>query len=197
MRSGSDVPERGVWLPLSGDTSPLQSTGERGLTYGPRGLRRKVLPHRRVRVFICAVILSLALGEAINVSITEADQPASPKMGGPCEYKAYKGKARIVSVHKKDLPPRRRDPAYQGYEVTFSFHPEERIEESYVHVEGKTYTLLLNNSWYPGPKFIQKYAIEVGKCFEAYLKVITRGSCTPIIFDFPGIDLSDYFESEG
>ena len=126
----------------------------------------------------------------------EPEKSAPMVFGGPCEYKEYKGKATIVSICKKELPSGYGGPSYESYEVKFSFSPEEEIEESFAKVEGREFTLKLTNSWYPGPKFLEKYGIEAGKSFDCYLKVITKGTCTPILFDFPTIDLSDYFESE-
>lgn len=54
--------------------------------------------------------------------------------------------------------------------------------------------LRLKNSWYPGPRFIKKYAIAPGKSFACTLRIITRGTCTPILFDLPKIDTADYSE---
>ena len=125
------------------------------------------------------------------------DKPAERRVvGGPCEYKAYRGHAKIVSIHEKELPPKVGVPSNVVYEVKFSFTPHEEIKERYGQVEGKEYLLLLANSSYPGPGFLKKYGIKAGKSFECYLKVITRGTCTPVLFDFPTIDLGDYFESE-
>jgi len=125
------------------------------------------------------------------------DKPAERRVvGGPCEYKAYPGRATIVSVQKKERPAKAGASLSAVYEVKFSFTPHEEIEEGYGQVEGKEYLLLLANSSYPGPWFLKKYGIKPGKCFECYLKVITRGTCTPVLFDFPAIDLSDYSESE-
>ena len=117
-------------------------------------------------------------------------------VGGPCEYKAYRGHAKIVSILEKKLPLKVDEPSNVVYDVKFSFTPHEEIKERWVQVEGKVYLLLLSNSSYPGPGFLKKYGIEPDKCFECYLKVITRGTCTPVLFDFPTIDLSDYSESK-
>ena len=125
------------------------------------------------------------------------DKPAQRRVvGGPCEYKAYMGHAKIISIRKKELHTNVSGPSNVAYEVRFSFTPHEEIEAGYGQAEGKEYLLLLANSSYPGPGFLKKYGIEPGKCFECYLKVITRGTCTPVLFDFPAIDLSDYSESE-
>jgi len=117
-------------------------------------------------------------------------------VGGPCEYKVYGGHAKILSIHKKDLPPEVGGSSNVVYEVKFSFTPDEEIKEAYGQVEKKEYLLLLTNSSYPGPGFLKKYGIEPGKYFGCYLKVITRGTCTPVLFDFPTINLTDYSESE-
>jgi len=125
------------------------------------------------------------------------DKPAQRSIvGGPCEYKAYRGHARIVSILEKEIQLNVGEPSSVVYDVKFSFTPHEEIKERWVQVEGKEYLLLLVNSSYPGPGFLKKYGIEPDKCFECYLKVIIRGTCTPVLFDFPAIDLSDYSESK-
>jgi len=124
------------------------------------------------------------------------ESPSKRVVGGQCDYKKYKGRATIISIHRKELSDKYRGPAYENYEVKFTFYPDETIQEKHGQVEGKEFLLLLKNSWYPGQKFLKKYAVEKNKSFDCYLKVITRGTCTPILFDFPTIDLSDYFETQ-
>ncbi|MBW2543982.1 MAG: hypothetical protein JRD43_00640 [Deltaproteobacteria bacterium] len=119
-------------------------------------------------------------------------------VGGPCEYKSYRGIATITSVREtEENQESRGGPSCQDYVVRFSFSSDEKIEESYGNVEGKEYALKLTNSWNPGAKFLKKYGIKSGRNFECYLKVITKGTCTPVLFDFPAIDLGDYFEFNG
>jgi hypothetical protein len=117
-------------------------------------------------------------------------------VGGPCHYKSYPGQATILSVQKREGPARGNGRVGKEYEVKFSFTPADDIEEDWVRVEGKGYLLMLTNSRHPGPAFLKRYGIEPGKRFECDLKVITRGTCTPVLFDFPTIDLSDFFEGE-
>jgi hypothetical protein len=125
-----------------------------------------------------------------------SDQRPPPKMvGGPCEYKTYTGRAEIISVRLIALPKGHPGPPHENYEVKFIFFPNQRIDESYAQVENKPQLLTLTNSWYPGPRFLEKYGIAEGKTFDCRLKVITRGTCTPVVFTFPEIDLGDYFES--
>jgi len=146
-------------------------------------------------VLLCTIFLVLGCGRWVSALESLKKDSTSRVVGGPCEYKEYKGTARIISIRHKTMPKTHGGFSYEPYEVKFSFHPDERIEESFAQVEGREYTLMLNNSWYPGPKFLHKYGIEVGAYFDCGLNVITKGSCTPIIFDFPDINLSDYFEN--
>ena len=115
-------------------------------------------------------------------------------VGGQCDYRQYKGTATIVSVQRRELPDHYRGPTYEQYEVKFSFQPDETIRERHGQVEGKEFLLLLRNSMYPGLKFLKKYGVEDGSTFDCYIKVITRGTCTPVLFEFPAIDLDDCFD---
>ncbi|MHC1632007.1 MAG: ABC transporter substrate-binding protein [Methanotrichaceae archaeon] len=60
---------------------------------------------------------------------------------------------------------------------------------------GREYLLQLCNSWYPGPRFLEKYNITEGAIFGCTLSLITKGTCSPIVFKFDEIDNCDYFES--
>jgi hypothetical protein len=143
-------------------------------------------------LFLTVVVFPVCGG-----SCMATEKPSSKQLvGGPCQYKEYPGRAVIISVKKMDTLDRPNATTANAYEVKFSFTPDEEIEEDWVRVEGKEHQLLLANSTFPRPGFLKKYGIEPGKCFECYVKVITRGTCTPVLFDFPTIDLSDYSERE-
>ena len=44
----------------------------------------------------------------------------------------------------------------------------------------------------PGPGFIKKYGLAAGKKLPATLMLIVRGTCSPVVFEFEGIDLKDH-----
>ena len=158
----------------------------------------KKLDHFKI-YFVLFLIVLFTQGCTDVVSGTDRGEKMQTQrvVGGPCEYKSYGGIATITSVREtKEGSESRGGHPYQGHEVRFTFFPDEKIEKSYSSVEGKEYTLKLTNSWNPGAKFLKKYGIEESRNFECYLKVITKGTCTPVLFDFPTIDLSDYFEFE-
>ncbi len=122
--------------------------------------------------------------------------PSKRIIGGPCEYREYTGHATITFVQPRKSRDRDPRPNYEQYEVRFTFHPDEAIREPHGQVEGREFQLLQENSRYPGPAFLRKYGIEKGTVLDGSMKVITRGTCTPIIFDFPAIHLDDNSESK-
>ena len=146
--------------------------------------------------FTVSLLVAVLLFLFPRFSCLAMDKPSKRHIvGGPCEYREYMGQAKIVSVKKREVKERVDTPQKDIYEVKFSFHTDQVIQEPYVRVEGKEYLLLLKDSSYPGARFLGKYGIEVGKAFPCCMKVITKGTCTPIIFDFPTVDLSDSFET--
>ena len=125
-------------------------------------------------------------------------------IGGGCSYDDYPGACEIVSILKTDESAHQAEvgggPGYEGYEVSFVFSPDEpmNLTEDWENlVFGGAHLLQLCNSWYPGPRFLEKYNITEGAVFDCTLKLIAGGTCSPIIFEFEDIDRCDYFESSG
>jgi len=105
---------------------------------------------------------------------------SSQRVGGPCAYKPYQGDAEIISV----TPVKGKA---EEYEIRFSFHPREKIQEEFARVEGKQWLLVREDFSFPKKDFLQQYGIRKGNRFPCVMKVITRGTCTPVLFDFPTI----------
>ena len=142
------------------------------------------------------IALLVLVWEGQTVTLNPAIKKNSQTVfGGPCEYSVYKGKARIVSINKRHVPNSSYRSSLENYDVKFCFSPDVEIEDANVVVEGKQYRMMLDNSRYPGPKFLIKYGIEVGKIFKCNMKVISSGTCTPILFQFPAIDYSNQVDS--
>lgn len=125
-------------------------------------------------------------------------------LGGKCTYESYPGACEIVSVLKTEESAHQAEvgggPGYEGYEVSFVFKPDEpmNLTENWDElVFGRDHLLQLCNSWYPGPRFLEKYNITEDAVFDCTLKLITGGTCSPIVFEFDEIDVCDYFESAG
>jgi hypothetical protein len=149
---------------------------------------------RKIKVAILA-IAAVAAGQIACA------QEQRGLIGGPCSYLEIPGECRIVSVAKTSESIRQKEtiggPGYEGNVVKFTFHPLKEKGKSAVTPESETeYTLRLTNSWYPGDRFLEKYKIAEGKVFKCEKRTIIKGTCTPVVFKFPDIDTSDYFETK-
>ena len=107
-----------------------------------------------------------------------------PKAGGPCEYHRYDGSAEITSLQKVADPYRKGE---EVWEVKFRFVPTQEIKESFAQVTSREFLLEIHQSSYLRPEFIEEHGIQVGKTFHGSILLITRGTCTPILFEFPAL----------
>jgi hypothetical protein len=109
--------------------------------------------------------------------------------GGPCEYRSYPGQAEIVSVAPMEAPAAT---AGERYDVKFRFIPEGPVEEPLGKAAlQRIFSLLPDREMPPDRALIEKFDIRPGKRLGCTLKVITRGTCTPILFDFPSLAPGD------
>ncbi len=115
-------------------------------------------------------------------SRAEDQKKEAPRAGGPCEYHRYEGRVEITSLRKIADP---QNQAGEKHEVRFRFIPNEEIKESFVQVEGREFLLEINRSPHLSSNFIEQHGIQIGRTFHGYFLAITRGTCTPILFEFP------------
>jgi len=121
--------------------------------------------------------------------------------GGRSTYEDYAGKATITKVEKTERAKAQvkvnGGPGYEGYEVWFTFATDKEIKQEWAKNAPKKERLLqLASSWYPGPKYLEKYGIKKGKTFKCTMKVITSGTSSPIVFQFKDLNRADYFETK-
>ena len=130
---------------------------------------------------IWLIIITLGLGLAT---------PALPQtiVGGPCRYGEFPGKATITAITPRPDP--QRSLPYPGLDVTFTFTPDEPIAGDPLYVPGKTYPLTLAGGRAPGKRFVEKYGLHPGMTLPCQLRLIRQGTCTPVLFEFPGINLA-------
>lgn len=151
------------------------------------------LPH-----FLFAACAALIASAPIAAAQTTDSNP--PRIGGGCEYVVIPGVATIEGVEETPEAAEQATtgggPGYEGLEIRYSFAPSEPVDDPQVQdwME-ETHVLQLANSWYPGPRYIEKYGLGEGASLSAVLKVRTAGTCTPYTVDFPDLDLTDYFET--
>jgi len=121
---------------------------------------------------------------AFTSACAQPERQESRLIGGPCQYKSYPGQATILSLTESQTV----DPdKIKRFDVKFSFAPQGKIEESFAGVQGKTFSLYGNNFKYPDREFLSNHNIHVGRILDGSLQVITSGTCTPVLFDFPSL----------
>ncbi len=135
----------------------------------------------------CAVFSVVALSGACSEK--KAPQPGR-MVGGPCHYKTYPGMAEVISVEK--IKDSNEGENKDAYDVRFLFKSHASPKAPFARIEGKPQRFLLANGSAPKGGFLKKYDIAVGKELPCDLEVIVKGTCTPIIFKFPTVDLTDY-----
>jgi hypothetical protein len=119
-----------------------------------------------------------------------------PVIGGPCKYDFYQGRCTIISIKEtEESRKQEKDAGYKGLEVKYQFEADDEIPEQWRDSVSEERSLRLDNSWYPGPLFIEKSRLEVDKVLPCGVELITEGTCTPVHFQFPTINTADYFES--
>jgi len=129
------------------------------------------------------IIMIGAVLPGIGCSMTGSETTRGPLVGEPCEYRSYPGQAEIVSVAPKEAAA-----AATGgrYDVKFRFIPDQPVEEPLGRTAlQRTFTLLPEREMPPDRTYIEKFDIRPGTRIGCMLKVITRGTCTPILFEFP------------
>jgi len=111
--------------------------------------------------------------------MTGSEIARGPLVGGPCEYRSYPGQAEIISVAPSAAASGR-------FDVKFRFIPDGTVEEPLGKAAlERTFLLLPDRETPPDGAYIEQSGIRPGKRLACTLKVITRGTCTPLLFDFP------------
>jgi hypothetical protein len=123
------------------------------------------------------------------------------RLGGPCAYASYPGQAKITRIEKTEQSKEQAKavggPGYEGFEVWFAFVTDKEVKQDWAkEALKKEHLLQLCNSWYPGERWLKKYGLEKGKTLKCTLKAITSGTCTPVLFEFDGVNATDYFETK-
>ena len=131
-----------------------------------------------------------------------SNQPIPEIVGGACSYYVIDGSCKIVSIVKTaESIQQKSATGYEGFDVKFTFTAKSSMAipedtEKILISQKSPYPLQLTNSWYPGPLFLAKYNIKENNIFDCQALIIAEGTCSPVIFKFSKINLSDYFETK-
>jgi hypothetical protein len=133
------------------------------------------------------VLLLLAL-LALGLTVLAGSATAQTRVGGPCRYDDFPGRATITAI--APLADPRPDQPYEAQVVTFAFAPDQAIVGERLYAPGKVYTLTLAGGRLPGPRFVASYGLRPGFRLSCRLRLLRQGTCTPVLFDFPDLDLT-------
>jgi len=152
---------------------------------------------KKLAIFPIILTIIILIGMALYYMNS---QNKKPLIGGPCLYSDYSGIATITKVKETERSKRQVSinggPGYEGYEIWFTFRTDEKIKQKWAKpIAEREHLYLLMNGWCPGPRYVKKYNIKTGEKYKCTFKVIMKGTCSPILFDFDRMKRDDYFES--
>jgi hypothetical protein len=108
--------------------------------------------------------------------------------GGPCTYSETAGQAKIVSLNA--AAPGSLSCKNNPIEVIFDFTPDDPLK---ANIETDKNRHLTAGEGFNLPKYyVIGKGVTVGSTHRCIRGNITSGTCTPVGFIFPDIDLSDY-----
>ena len=113
------------------------------------------------------------------------------KRGVECSYVKYEGKAVIISIAV--APANESNCPLNPRKVLFAFIPNDTtVRNNYIFKNwSDTAALTINGGTNPSQLFLDSLDITVGKEFMCNRQEITQGTCTPVYFQFTGINLND------
>lgn len=117
--------------------------------------------------------LSLSTGCAAQEA---GDSPR--RVGGPCEYRDVPGTCRVDKVE-----PAGANPYGDGFRTLFTFLPESPSEP-----ETSGLALKIGDGQDPTNRFLRENRIEPGRSLPCLRRVLVRGTCTPVVYTFPGLE---------
>jgi hypothetical protein len=137
-----------------------------------------------LRLLVPVLFISALCGCAASA------QPRLPFVGGPCAYTDIPGWARVVSIQA--APPKAHNCPNDPVEVRFDFIPADPSLEA---KQAEDLTLTVGAGMNPARSYVAAKGIVKGKTYRCVRREITKGTCTPVLYTFPKIDLSDFEQS--
>lgn len=110
--------------------------------------------------------------------------------GGGCDYVKFEGYARIKSI--TPAPAGDYNCPDKPMLIVFEFIPaniSDRQKYRFKDFSDTTAKLKINDGANPSLAWVKKNKIETGKKFRCFRTEIVKGTCTPVIFTFPDLNL--------
>lgn len=135
-----------------------------------------------------ACVTCLVMMAVLGCARTAKSVPAV--VGGPCAYKDIPGWARVVSI--RAAPAKANNCPNHPVVVRFDFIPD---DPKLTSKQAQDLTLTVAGGMNPARAYITAKGIAKGKTYRCVRREIMQGTCTPVLYTFPKIDLSDFGQS--
>lgn len=113
----------------------------------------------------------------------------SVMVGGPCDYEDTPGKALVTAVGAPD--PDEANCINQPRVVLFDFVPDKPVKSWRFPNWGlKGQRLQVAGGFNPSAKWLRGQGIKVGTELTCIRREIVKGTCTPVVWDFPELAMS-------
>lgn len=110
--------------------------------------------------------------------------------GGACDYSKVEGFAKIISI--KPAPEDAYNCPDNPRQVVFEFTPanlSDRDKYRFKNFADSAVELKINDGVNPSLSWIKKNKIETGKKYRCIRTELVKGTCTPVGFKFPELNL--------
>lgn len=111
-------------------------------------------------------------------------------LGGDCEYRNIPGKAVIFSI--TDAPDISFNCPNEPKVIKFNFRPDNLEDiDNYLFPNwtDSNKLITIHNGMNPSNYWVIRNRIDIDDEFICFRNEILKGTCTPVIFDFPDLDL--------
>lgn len=112
------------------------------------------------------------------------------KMGGSCSYVKFEGYAKITSI--VPAPESEYNCPEKPELVTFEFTPLDKSDRKKYRFTGysdSAVNMRINDGVNPSHAWIKNNGIAIGKKFRCFRTELSKGTCTPVIYTFPDLNL--------
>ncbi len=137
------------------------------------------------------LMISAAFVIALTViCISCGKNSISDAEGGACEYSKIEGFAKIISI--KPAPADAYNCPDNPRQIIFQFTPansSDREKYRFKNFSDSSIELKINDGVNPPLSWIKKNKIEAGKKYICIRTELLKGTCTPVIFRFPELNL--------
>lgn len=140
--------------------------------------------------------LLAALAPILAVGVLMACTPGqSQAVGGPCSYAKIPG---VITITAIEPAPGDENNCKDAVKVFFTFTPTDPAagkKYAFPNWSDEKQVFTVGGGANPNRDWVKSKGMTVGAKFDASRNEILSGTCTPVIFEFTSIDVSDFTQN--